>query len=271
MRISLTKKEVEKLFDEKKYDELKELLMFSFSMDGAQAIINFFDANINKNTYSMAEMKNYMVNQVVTGIRNHNNEDDLKNFYPYIQKRKIFMKKISEKLTKEEEIHLKRFKKSIHLCRKKYNGNITQKTYNLLKRIYDYDKDTFYTGIHSTGSDIDEIFENGLCFDQIADFQNHVLIEHNFDEMLYNISSSEGYKQSRGCFIVKVPKRAINEKDEPIFYKNNDKIYLNPKYIVMFVPVVKKKILTPELNEEMSLVNSTLCEGDTLIKPKRMF
>ena len=271
MRLDFTRKEVEKLFDEKRFDEIKGLLKYTFSEMAASAIIGFFENNKNRESYSRIEMKKYLVNQVMQGVRMHNNQEELQSFFPYIQKRKIFGRKISERLTEDEAYHLKQNKKSIYLCKKKYNGKLSYNTYNILKKIYDYDKETLYTGIHRTDSDIDDIFEKGLCFKDTADFNNHIQIEHNFDEMLFNISLCEEYKHSTGCFIVKVPKGAVDNKEEPIFYTAESKIYLNPKYVVMHVPVVKKMILTPELNREMNLVNSTLFEGDSLLAKKRAF
>ena len=270
MRISLARKDVEKLFDEKKYDEIKKLLILSYTERGASAIINFFDNNISDSSYSFIDMKNYIVGELMNGIRNHNKDDDLENFVPFLQKRKAIKKDFSYYLTGEEKNYLNKFKKSIILCKKRYNGNITLDVFNTLKKIYEYDKEYLYTGIHRTNYYVDEIFKNGIKYEQSPSLGTHVQIEHSFDEMLFNISSCENYKNSTGCFIIKVPKKAINEKNEPIYYQDDNGIYLNPKYIVMFVPVSKKKILTPELNEEFSNIQSNIKEGQFSVNKIRM-
>lgn len=270
MRIEVHKKQLEKMFDERRFEELYKLLKMSFDSSTSNSIITFLEKSMSKNTYSMKTLKDYLIDAVLKSVRSHNQKEDMNNFIPYVQKKKFYKRRLNDVLTPDEAKFLKHFRKSVLISIKRYNGKLTEETYNTLKRVYDYDKDMFYTGIHRTGANIDNIFENGICFGSVADFNNHVQIEHNFDQMLCNISSCEGYKYSKGCFIIKVPKKAIDEKTEPVFYNDGESIFLDPKYVVMYAPVYRQRILTPELNSEMKIVTPTMCEGDSMYKLKKM-
>lgn len=133
------------------------------------------------------------------------------------------------------------------------NNSIDKMTGKKLQALYDYENEEYAIGIHRTSADFDEILEKGIKFRCDIEIDSHVQMFENFPFMLHQIKHCEGYKFSRGCIIVKVPKKSIKgniKEAEPIYYKGEDgEFYLRPEYIAAFVPVKNKKIGDVLMNE----------------------
>ena len=133
------------------------------------------------------------------------------------------------------------------------NNSISKKTGEILQSLYDYDSDEYVIGIHRTASDVNQIFSKGIIYKNL-DLYDHVQLFSNFPFFLREIKYCESYKFSRGCFIIKIPKKDVKgliENANPIFYKNKDgNIYLKPDFICAYVPVHNRNIGNIILNTE---------------------
>lgn len=263
MKIDVRKKDIEKMFDNGEYERIERLLYLAYSPTAARGVIDFFKSHIDLK--SSDSFKNYLVTAVMKAVRGHNVQSDITEFDPYIEKRKILKKKAIAHLTKEEKKHLKLFSSEEKIYKKQIKGKVSKDAYETLKSIYEYDKDNSYTLIHRTGFEVDPIFESGIRFGSSTDLYDMCQRMDNFNFMLSEISLCNDYKYSSGCFIVKIPKKAINEKSEPIFYNKDENIYLNPKYVVAYAPVRGKMILSVELNDEFNIVQSEYYNEEPVI------
>ena len=249
MKLNISKEDLNILCMNKKYEEIEK-------------IVNFISEGNDPQTFEFIkqlEGKNdsLLVTTVCNMILYHNINEKLSNFVPYRPKKAFKEKFLKGHLTEEEKKYIKLFKRSINKFKKAWEGNVDKETYDALKQIYEIDKDEYYIGIHRTSSPLEDTFENGIrCRDN--DLETHVQKMDNFDFMLSQISSCENYKLSDGCFIIKIPKKAVDEKSTPIFYENNGGLYLDPKYIVGYVPVRRRKLAFLELNYRFNDVNSTI-------------
>ena len=257
----ITKDSIEKLYDNKYYSKIAAI-MHSCGYD--DIVINTIISNsINASDPDDAKKnKDYLVNSVLVAIRAHNIDDDFEKFEPYDVKKNLKKEKLSGVITEEEKDYLERFKKKNTRSIKHINNKISQNAYRDLLDLYENEKENYYIGIHRTSSEMDPIFEEGILFGGTADFSNHIQKMHNYIEMLTAISDCEYYKNSYGAFVVKIPKKALDEGNYPIYYNKDNKIYLNPKYIACFVPVKNKKVLTPILNDHNTDIISDVCEND---------
>ena len=254
MRIQLNKKDVEKLFDNNELDIIEDLLKITYPVSIAKGIVNFIEEGKGKK--STESLKKYLINSVMKGIRSYNRDEDIENFEPYLEKRKLFRKKMHGVLTPEEDTYLTVFSKDIKGFKKDLRGRISKKAYESLKSIYEDNKEDTYTLIHRTGYEVDPIFEDGIRFGSSTEIYDMCQRMDNFHFMLEAISLCNNYKYSSGCFIIKIPKKAITEKTESIFYKKEDILYLNPKYVVAYAPVSGNKVLTVEENKEAKDIES---------------
>ena len=257
MKLKINKKDVEKLFYERDFKTIEDLLKLAYPVSVSKGIIDFF---INsEGTRSVEYLKEYVVGSVMKGIRSYNESEDVKYFEPYIEKRTFFKKKMSTTLTPEEETYIKVFPHDEKEFKKDLKGKVSKEAYTALKRIYEEDKENTYTLIHRTAAEVDPIFVNGIKFGSSTFLYEMCQRVDNFQFMLGAISLCGNYKSSLGCFIIKIPKTAITEKNVPIYYKKDDSVYLNPKYVVAYAPVVAKKILPIEINTEANNVESQYC------------
>ena len=122
--------------------------------------------------------------------------------------------------------------------------NITGLT---LQGLYDYKSDDYIIGLHRTASEKDDILKNGIVM-RGNELTMHVQPFRNFPFLLREIKYCESYKMSNGCFIVKIPKKDVYQKDmdkttEPIYYKDQDgNIRLRPEFVAAYVPVNNREI-----------------------------
>ena len=254
MKLHVKKKDIELLVKNERYDEIQKILYSSLSKPYADVILGYRYIN-----------PNYVVNMTLNEIRSMNYEDKLKHFKPYFLKRKfkeIFAKKT---LTENEKQYIKLFGGSIKKHRKIWEGNIEEETYNNLKQLYEIDKENYYIGIHRTANEVEDILENGIIC-RNNELSTHVQRMDNFDFMLREIKLCSEYKGSKGCFIVKIPKEYVDNGTMPIYYQDGEKIRLNPKYVVGYVPVEKGKILYLELNDQLNIVSSTIKNDERFAK-----
>lgn len=261
MKISTQKKEIEKLYDSKSFHELFKLFAICSSKEHADRFKNLLSNS--KIDLSKEQTKRYVVNEIIKTIRMHNIDEDYKNFKPHVEKKSFFKQK-QKFQTKEEMLYSKLFKSNIKMSKNNWQGKISEEAYQSLKQLYELDKDDYYIGIHRTNFFVDDIFEEGLRFGSDTNINELVQRMDNFDVMLDEISKCEGYKNSYGCFIIKVPRKDVVDKDEPIYYMKDDTLYLNPKYVVAYAPVKNKKVLPIEMNEQMDIVSSTVYEGENV-------
>lgn len=112
-----------------------------------------------------------------------------------------------------------------------------------LESFFEYDKDNYVMGITRTDiNDYDKIFKEGIQMRSGEPWiHDNVQIMDTFLVMLEQILTCYRYKNSRGCFLVKIPKASITKGENdplPIYYKNpNDgKIYLMPEYVRGYIP-----------------------------------
>ena len=252
MRINLNKRDIEKLFDNNCYNELINIYKSCVSnVDLVDGLTNMF--------YNPSENRESIIFMICDVVRNHNYYENYKIFVPCGDYKKI------DDMTDDEKNYMKfakRMKIDIEDFKKNYYGNINKESLDALYQLYEIDKNNYYIGIHRTNYYVDYIFQEGINVGSIADLNDTVQRMDNFDLMLSEISSCESYKHSNGCFIVKVPKDAINNKSEPLYYLKNECIYLNPQYVVGHADVMNRKIINVELNEQMDIVNSNIFEGE---------
>ena len=145
-----------------------------------------------------------------------------------------------------------------------YKDKLSTQTFTTLKQIYNTNKDDCYLGLCNIQYVVDYYLENGIMFGKKAEFQKQVKIVNGFDVMINQISSCDVGRQSYGSLIIKVPKDAIDKKNMPIYYLKEGFIYLNPEYVICYVPVKNGKLLDVEINRSMNEVESTIYEGDSL-------
>ena len=247
MKLNINKKDIEQLLENKKYDELIKILNIVVGDEETiKTILGF-----------IGKYDDYLVKTVCEQIRSYNIDQSLDNFIPYKPKNKFINRFVKGNLTKEEKNYIKNFKKSIKNFRNAWEGNVDEETYEALRQLYEIDKDEYYIGIHRSAIPVDETFENGIrC--RFNDISDHVQRMDNFDFMLSQISACESYKFSTGCFIIKVPKSAVDEASTPIFYEKNGDKYLDPKYVVGYVPVQNKKLAFFEFNDQIKEVNADI-------------
>jgi len=123
----------------------------------------------------------------------------------------------------------------------------------LLQQLYDYDKDNYIIGIHRTASEKNDVLKKGIVM-RGNELSMNVQEFSNFPFLLRELKYCESYKLSNGCFIVKIPKkdvyqRDMNETTEPIYYKDEENnLRLRPEFVSAYVRVVDKKIMNIELN-----------------------
>lgn len=254
MRVNVSKKDLEVLFDEGRYDEIKKLVNYCYSSSAANSVVEFLKDNTERR--SSEDLKKHVIVATMKAIRSYNAIYDQQNFVPYHEKRSFFKKKVSGNLTYEESRYLKLFPSDEKILKKESKDKINKESYDALKRIYEFDKDNYYTYIHRTASEVDPVEENGIRYGSSTSIDDMCQRMDNFYFMLREIAFCNNYKYSSGCFIVKIPKTAIIEKSEPIFYDNDGVIYLNPKYVVAYATVRGSNIVSVELNEEYNIVES---------------
>ena len=118
--------------------------------------------------------------------------------------------------------------------------------------------DNYILGIHRTGpymSDdkIDKIFNEGLinngdimvgAKNGQADITKTVSLYLNFAHFIGHLKAANSYKNSDGCFIIKVPKSYVGYKEGEIkpIYKKDDTMLLLPEYIYGYIEVKDAKL-----------------------------
>lgn len=259
MVFKYSKKDLGKLFDNKEFSKLLEIYSSCASKEETIILKNFIEKYSSGLTYE--EIKNMVTTEVITKVREHNRNEEYNSFEP--MKKKVTNN--TDYLTSEENT----FKKSIRKEIKNYisvnSSNISESTYITLKQIYNTSKDSTYLGLYDIQYEVDSYLENGINFIKNADFNKKVKIVNNFDLMINKISNCNEESQSYGTLIIKIPKSALSSRSVPIYYINDDgHIFLNPKYIVCYVPVKNKKILTVEINNSMKEIESTVFEGERI-------
>ena len=151
-----------------------------------------------------------------------------------------------------------------------------------------YDNPDYIIGIHRTGFTrindkiLNDIFNKGLYNNgdimssgsdgQRFNIEKTVSLFNNFLTMIPCLKTSEGYKMSQGCIIVKIPKSYIGKAEgtaQPIFYKENDyQVRLIPEFIYGYIPVSNKKIdkiiHNPNYKDEHMLINDNFYYEDSV-------
>ncbi|MBR3117383.1 MAG: hypothetical protein IKF36_05905 [Bacilli bacterium] len=263
MRVNISKKDLETLFDEGRFDDIRKLVNYCYSLSASSTIVEFLKDNNGRR--STEELKEHVIKSTMKAIRSHNALFDQENFVPFYEKRSFFKKKLEAPLTYEESRYLKLFPSEEKSIKKETKGKINKESYDALKRIYEFDKDNYYTYIHRTAGEVDPIEENGIRFGSSTSIDDMCQRMDNFYFMLREISNCNNYKFSSGCFIIKIPKTAITENSEPIFYNKDEDIYLNPKYVVAYATVRGTNIVSVELNEDFNIVQSKYYNEENVI------
>ena len=127
--------------------------------------------------------------------------------------------------------------------------------------------DIFYKGLYNNG-DIMSSGSDGQRFN----IDKTVSLFNNFLTMVPCLKTSEGYKMSQGCIIVKIPKAYVgkgNGEAHPIYYKENDyQVRLLPEFIYGYIPVKDKKIdkiiHNPNYKDKHTLINDNLYYEDSV-------
>lgn len=259
MLLDFTKKDIELLFDKKEYSKLIEIYSICSSEEETTSLNNFL--NSNNTDMTNEEKKRLVSQQIINHVRDYNRQEQYKEFTP-IQKREtndIYQSQDESSLSKILNYEIRNYIKD-------YKDKISKDTFITLRQIYNTNKDICYAGLYNIRYDVDNILENGINFGKDAILKKEVKIVKNFDLMIHNITKCSDDSQSNGVLIVKIPKNALDKKSIPIYYEKDNRIYLNPMYIVCYVPVENKKILSVEINRSMNEVESTIYEGESFRK-----
>lgn len=164
-----------------------------------------------------------------------------KNFITLLKRQGKSMKyNIPKEYKKAEISYLQKERNNIY---KRQNKKYDIEFGKIMEQIYTFEQEKYYVGIHRTCNDVKKIMNEGIAMkNNSTDIHDHVQIIKNFPFMLEQIEHANEYKGSTSVLILKIPKKDIDchyetiEKRDPIYYKKNDKFFLNPKYIVGFVP-----------------------------------
>lgn len=236
MVFNVTRKDLEKMYDNNEVSRILEIYSLCTNKRNVKVIKDFLDRD---NSMSTEDIKRLLTTEIIIRIREHNRKELKNNFIP--------MKKSN--LLKE-------------------NNCINRESCITLNQIYNTKKDEYVLGVHDVQYFMDYILEDGIPYGKNAELEDKVTIINDFEELIQRISTCDDEVKSNGCIIVKVPKSALIEQEEPIYYIYKNNLYLNPKYVVCYVLVEDKKILSVEINNSYNEIESTIYEGESLdIKP----
>ena len=154
--------------------------------------------------------------------------------------------------------------------------------------------DNYSIGIHRTGyTNIDDemlnkIFNEGLInnghimsggMSGNTDIDKTVSIYEDFPLLNGQLKSAAGYKNSKGCIVVKIPKSYLGKKDgdvKPIYYQKRGIMMLLPEFIYGYIPVEKQGVLgeiirNPRYKETHDLdCDNLFYEDSVLIKSRKI-
>lgn len=164
-----------------------------------------------------------------------------KKFLALLKKQEKAMKyNIPKELKKAEVPYLQKERNNIY---KRQNKKYDIKFGKIMEQIYSFEHEKYYVGIHRTCNDVNKIMKEGIAMKKnLTDINNHVQIIKNFPFMLEQIEHANEYKGSTAVLILKIPKKDIDcnyetmEERDPIYYQKDGTLFLDPKYIVGFVP-----------------------------------
>lgn len=262
MAYNLTRKNIAKFIENNDTKRILEIYAECTSIEDANKIKTFIEADGYE--LSHEQMVSLASSEIANKIRERDRDSLEKAFVPMKEKNT----KNNDYYTDEEKKFNKISRREIRFFKSNYKDKVSSESYTILKQIYNTNKDKYYLGLYDIQYVVDHVLENGIIFGHKADFQRHIRVIHNFDLMMNQISSCNDQRQSYGSLIIKIPKEAIDNNSIPIYYNRNDTIYLNPKYIVCYVPVKNKKILTVEINNSMNDVESNIYNRESLENEK---
>ena len=259
MVLNVNRKELERLLENNEISRFLEIYSFCSTPEE----LNIMKLFLSNDGYGLSrkDLIRLATIDAVSKIRENDRKELEKQFVP--------IKKNTNKndyYTKEETKYFKYNKREIKRFRSTFKDYIGSETYRILKQIYNTKKDECYLGIYDIQYNVDTILEEGIVFGTTAVFEKRIKTIHNYDYLINQISNCNEEKQSYGSVIIKVPKEAIDKKSIPIYYEKDNLIFLNPEYIICYVPVKNKKLLTVEFNDSFNTVISTIYEGEFLGK-----
>lgn len=153
--------------------------------------------------------------------------------------------------------------------------------------------DDYIIGIHRTGytsmneKNLNNIFVEGLinnghimsgAMSGTQDIEKTVTLFDDFPILNCQLKAANGYKNSQGCIIVKIPKSYLGRKDgeiKPIYYKKDSTIRLLPEFVYGYIPVSGEGILgeiihNPNYKDDHNLDNCNLLyEESAMIKARK--
>lgn len=260
MVFKVTRKDLEKLYNNNEISKILKIYSACASEEEVKILKEFI--NRDNSDFTDKDLSRFITTIVIKKVRNHNREEEFNSFIP--MEKKLDYK--TDYLTSDESKYIKSSKNDIKYFVNHYKNNVNSETYIILKQIYNTKKDECYLGLYNIQYDVDLLLEEGIPFGIRGNFTNRIKIINNFDLLLNSISSCDDERQSYGSLIIKIPKKSITSKSEPIYYDNEGTLYLNPKYVVCFVPVKERKLLSVEINQSYNDVESTVYEGEVLEK-----
>lgn len=161
-------------------------------------------------------------------------------------------------LVKDSSLVNKKYEFEFNLAKQYDNyGYMSEELGRELETLFE-DED-YILGIHRTGYTqmtnelINKIFNEGLInnghvmqggMDGMTDINKTVSLYQSFTLFTGQLKAASGYKNSQGCFIIKIPKSYVGYKNgeiKPIYYKT-DVMNLLPEFIYGYVPVKDNKL-----------------------------
>ena len=260
MKLSIKKKDIEKLYEKRDFHELFRLYALCSSNKQAERFKKLLSNE--KIDLNQEQTKKYVVSEMLKALREYNLNEQYNSFKPYDLKKSIIKK---EELTKEELLFNKMYKNEIKDASNNIKGYICEKAFLNLEKAYELEKEMCYTGIIYSRSLVEDAFMDGIRFESTNILERFNRFD-NLYMMIDEISKSPICNKNNGCYIIKIPKDYIVEKREPIYYIKNNTLYLNPIFILMHVKVKNKRIVDTEINNDSNRVLSNIYENQELLK-----
>lgn len=259
MVFKISRKELEKLYKNNEISKIIEIYSACSTTTETERLKAFVKRN--HDDFTEEQLCRFITTIVIDNVRKHNREEEYKKFVPMVKKMSN-----TDTLTSAESTFNRHHKRDIKTFINDSKNNVSKDDYIILRQIYNTEKEKCYLGLYNIRYNVDQLLEEGIPIGYKAELKKRIVLIDNFDYMLHRIISCNDEKQSNGSLLIKIPKESINNRSIPIYYEHDNSIYLDPKYIICYVPVMERKILSVEINDSNNNVESNICEGDILNK-----
>lgn len=159
MVVNITKKDLEKLYNNNEYDKIFEIYSKYASEEDVLNLRNVLEKNVNN--LSEEDLKRFICATINDKAREHNRKEQIKNFEPMVKKRTN-----NNYLIKDENKYIRLFKKEIRQIVKDYKKNIGEESYRVLRQIYNTDKENCYLGLFNIRYSVDNYLEEGISINK---------------------------------------------------------------------------------------------------------